>query len=123
MRAELKSANFDLRQRVAGGAGSSAVQGHMWWVWPVAPGDIVLGEWWSDRIHFCTPTGENSSGCGYFTVPVNLGALRLGDALWTVHNCLKTQGIIVGCDWPHPLYGSQFLQDQHKLERISCPDG
>ena len=27
----------------------------------------------------------------------------------------------LGYNRPHPLYCPQFLQDQHKIERISCP--
>ena len=34
---------------------------------------------------------------------------------------LRIQYKYIGYNRPHPLHCPQFLQDQHKIERISCP--
>ena len=50
------------------------------------------------------------------------GALGLGGARKTeICPYLRIQYKCIGYNRPHPVYCPQFLQDQDKIERISCP--
>ena len=71
----------------------------------------------------CTPTFKSGRGEGSCPRPPSPTPVSGHPKVPVTKICpyLRIQYKCIGYNRPHPLYCPQFLQDQHKIERISCP--